>query len=94
MQTTSHTLLLQALSHHAGSLYVKNATKVQDWSIDEMGMLDISGLDFCKENDILQQEISKLNAIPVLEEVLQIYGFVPPKKAERIVRSIYETGNR
>ena len=70
MQTTSHTLLLQALSHHAGSLYVKNATKVQDWSIDEMGMLDISGLDFCKENDILQQEINKLNPIPVLEEVL------------------------
>ncbi len=42
----------------------------------------------------MQQEISKLNAIPVLEEVLQIHGFAPPKKAERNVCLIYENVNR
>jgi hypothetical protein len=54
MQTTSHTLVLQALSHRAGNLYVKNGTKEQDWSIDETGMLDTLGLDICKGNDKLQ----------------------------------------
>jgi hypothetical protein len=58
-----------------------------------MGMLDTSGLDICKENDILQQEISKLNAIPVLEEVIQIHGFAPPKKVEGDVRLIYKKFN-
>jgi hypothetical protein len=72
------------------NVYVKNTTKEGDWSIDEMGTLDISGLDICKENDLLQQETSELNAIPVLEEVLQIHGFAPPKKAGGNVRSIYE----
>jgi hypothetical protein len=49
MQTTSHTSVLQALSHCARNLYVKNATKEQeDWSIDETGKLDTSGLDICK----------------------------------------------
>jgi hypothetical protein len=57
-------------------------------------MLDNSGLDICKENDILQQEISKLNAIPLLKEVLQIHGFAPPKKAKGNVRLIYENVNR
>jgi hypothetical protein len=93
MQTTSRTSVLQALSHCARNLYVKNTTKEQHWSIDETGTLDTSRLDICKENDILQQEISKLNAIPVLEEVLQIHGFVPLKKAERNVRLIYENVN-
>jgi hypothetical protein len=51
------------------------------------------GLDICKENDILQQESSKLNAIPVLEEVLQIHGFEPLKKAERNMRLIYKNVN-
>jgi hypothetical protein len=41
----------------------------------------------------LQQEISSLNAIPVLEEVLQIHCFASPKKAEGIVRLIYENVN-
>jgi hypothetical protein len=70
MPTTSHTLVLQALSHCAGNIYVKNATEEQDWSIDEAGTLDTLGLDICKEKDILQQEISELNTIPALKEVL------------------------
>ncbi len=94
MQTTSHTLVLQALSHRAENLYVTNTTKEQHWSIDETGRIDTLGLDICKENDMLQQEISKLNAIPVQEEVLQIHSFAPPKKAEGNVRLIYENVNR
>ncbi len=93
LQTTSHTTVLQALSRRAGNLYVKNATEERDWSIDETGTLDTLGLDICKENDVLQQEISKLNATPVLEEVLQIHGFAPPKKMEGNVRLIYENIN-
>jgi hypothetical protein len=93
IQTTSHTLVLQALSHRAGNLYATNTTEARDWSIDEMGTLDTLGLDICKENEILQQEISKLNAIPVQEEVLQIHGFVSPKKAKRNVCLIYENVN-
>jgi hypothetical protein len=58
-----------------------------------MGTLDILGLDICKENDILKQEISKLNVIPVQEEVLQIHGFMPPKKAEGNVCLVYENVN-
>ncbi len=88
---TSHTMVLQALSRRAGNLYVKNATKERDWSIDKIGTLDTSGLDICKENDILQQEISELNAIPVLEEVLQIHGFTSPKKAEGNVSLFMKT---
>jgi hypothetical protein len=94
VQTRSHTSVLQALSHHSGNSYVMNITKERDWSIDETGMLDTSGLDICKENDIFQQEISKLNAIPVQEEVLHIHGFAPPKKAEGNVCLIYENINR
>ncbi len=41
----------------------------------------------------MQHEISKLNAIPVLEEVLQIHSFAPPKKAEGNVCLIYENIN-
>jgi hypothetical protein len=86
-------MVLQALLCHAGNLYVKNAIEERVWAIDETGMVDTLGLDVCKENDILQQEINKLNPIPVLEEVLWIHGFAPPKKVEGNVHLIYENVN-
>jgi hypothetical protein len=63
------------------------------WSIDETGTLDVSTLDICNENKILQQETRELNSIPVPDEVLHVHGFAPPKKAKGMVRLIYENLN-
>ena len=59
-------------------------------TIDETGTLDLSGLNIYNENDALQQEMKEMNDIPVPEEVLQVHGFAPPKKADGTVRLIYE----
>jgi hypothetical protein len=40
-----------------------------------------------------QQEISEFNSIQVPEEILQVHGYAPPKKAEGTVRLIYENVN-
>jgi hypothetical protein len=97
MNTTNHSSVLDALSAHASRFDrsrrgdMDNARPI--WSIDETGTLDVSTLDICNENEILQQETRELNSIPVPNEVLHAHGFAPPKKAEGTVRLIYENLN-
>ena len=43
---------------------------------------------------VKQEEISEVNAIAVLEEVLQVHGYAPSKKAEGSVCLVYENVNR
>ncbi len=64
------------------------------WSNDETGTLETLGLVTCKEIDVLDQEIRKLSAITTLEEVLQVHGFAPPKKAESTVCLVHENNKQ
>jgi hypothetical protein len=93
MATTSHDAVLNALSHQA----IVRGKPVEDpthlWSIDETGRLDSLGFDLCKENDVVEQEIREINTIAILDAVLQVHGFAPPKKAEGTVHLIYENVN-
>ena len=59
--------------------------------MDETGTVATAGLN-C-ENEAEQQEISKIRNIPVPDEVLQVHGYAPPKKAEGTVRLIYKNVN-
>jgi hypothetical protein len=58
-----------------------------------MGTLDVSGLCDINEKDAEYLEISEVKKITVPEEVLQVHGFAPPRKAEGTVRLIYENVN-
>jgi hypothetical protein len=97
MNFTSHFSVLEALSARAsrfGGLSRGRLGNAQHmWSVDETGTLDVSLLDVGNDTDILQQETSELNSIPVPEEVLQVHGFAPPRKAEGTVCLIYENIN-
>jgi hypothetical protein len=62
------------------------------WAIDETGTLETSGLGMC-ESEAEQLGNSEVNKITVPEEVLQVHGFAPPKKAEGMVCLIYENVN-
>ena len=42
------------------------------------------------EQETEQQEISEINIITLPEEILQVHGYAPPKKAEGMVCLIYE----
>jgi hypothetical protein len=63
------------------------------WPIDETGTLETSRLLKSSEIEMEQQEISEVNRIQVPEEMLQVHGYVPPKKAEGTVCLIYENVN-
>ncbi len=60
------------------------------WSIDETGTLDTSGFGSCNENDVIKKGIRELNTIVIPDEVLQVHGYAPPKKADGIVRLVDE----
>jgi len=55
-------------------------------------MVETSKLHMC-ESEIEQLEISEVNSIVIPEEVLQVHGYAPPKKAEGTVQRIYENVN-
>ena len=97
MNFTNHSSVLEALSARASRFRGPNRGGLGNacpmWSVDETGILDVSLLDVGKETEILQQETSELNSIPVPDEVLQVHGFAPPRKAEGTVRFIYENIN-
>jgi hypothetical protein len=63
------------------------------WSIDDTGTLDTTGMASSSEIDALEQEIREFNSIIIPEEVLQVHGYAPPKKAEGIVCLVYENVN-
>ncbi len=97
MTTTSHESVLQALSHQSRGIFVNAAdNRSRSGPPDETGTLNISRSDKCSEhheNYILEQEIREINGLPVPEEVLQVHGYAPPKKADGTVRLIYENVN-
>ncbi len=92
MNGTKHETVLQVLTQHAQQFHCRLVGPGQEvlghtWAIDETGMLETSGLDI-DESEIEQLESSKVNKITVPKEVLQVHGFAPPRKAERMVRLI------
>jgi hypothetical protein len=94
MKTTSHMTVLKALLHRAifGNGKAVKAP-MHAWSIDDTGVLDTSGLASSSDIDVLEQEIRELNFITAPEEVLQVHGYAPPKKAEGTVHLVYENVN-
>ena len=97
MNNTSHTAVLDALSHRSinlcGRVSASSDEERRLHTIDETGTLDLAGLNLYNENEALQQEIREINEIPIPDEVLQVHGFAPPKKAEGTVRLIYQNVN-
>jgi hypothetical protein len=53
---------------------------VHSWSLDETGIVETSRLHMC-ESETEQVEISEVDNIVIPEEVLQVHGYAPPKKA-------------
>ncbi len=90
---TSHEAVLNALSHRAVIRRKTTEEPTHLWAIDEMGMLDTSGFGSCNENDSIEKEIRELNTIVIPDNVLQVHGYAPPKKAEGMVRLVYENVN-
>jgi hypothetical protein len=87
-------MVLKALLHRAifgNGKAVKASTHA--WSIDDTGMLDTTGLASSSDIDVLEQEIRESNSITIPEEVLQVHGYAPPKKAEGTVCLVYESVN-
>ncbi len=70
---------------------VGSEVSTHDWTVDETGTLDTSVI--ISEHETEQQEISEINKITLPEEILQVHGYVPPKKADGTVRLIYENVN-
>jgi hypothetical protein len=98
MNITSHKAVLQALSFRSRRFSKSTIGDEQDgnrqvWSLDETGTIDTLGLNLYSENDAEQQEIRETLNIPVPDDVLQVHGYAPPKKADGIVRLIYENVN-
>jgi hypothetical protein len=62
------------------------------WAIDETGTLETSGLGMC-DSEVEQLENREVIKITVPEEVLQVHGFAPPRKADGTVRVIYKNVN-
>ena len=99
MNVTSHSSVLEALSARASRFGgpnrggLGNARPVS--AVDETGTLDVTLLDGVDNNETetLQQEIRELNSILVPDEVLQIHGFAPARKADGTIRLIYENIN-
>ena len=93
MTTTSHKAVLDALLHWAVLRRKTTEEPTHLWLIDEMGMLDTSGFGSCNENDSIEKEIRELNTIVIPDNVLQVHGYAPPKKAKGMVGLVYENVN-
>ncbi len=98
MNLTRHSKVLQALNHHAQRFHRRLDVMPEDpqhsWAINETGTLETSRLFKTSDIEIEQQEISEINHIQIPDEMLQVHGYAPPKKAEGTVRLIYENVNR
>jgi hypothetical protein len=66
-------------------LHVIPEVPQHSWTLDETGTLDTSRLLLGSENETEQQEIREIYGIQVPEEILQVHGYAPPKKAEGTV---------
>ena len=93
---TRHETVLQVLTNRAQRFrrkmnVVGSEVSTHDWTVDETGTIDTSVI--ISELETEQQEISEMNNITLPEEILQVHGYAPPKKAEGTVRLIYENVN-
>jgi hypothetical protein len=103
MNVTSHTSILAALEYQVSQYSTKGSThgvnnSLISWALDETGTVDTSFLCNNDENTerialVEQQERSWVTELGVPEEVLQIHGAAPAKKAEGVIRLIYEKFN-
>lgn len=95
MNFTSHNSVLEALSHRANNICGgrRVSDEVRTCATDETGTLDLTVLNLYKENETLQKELEEIHGMPVHEEVLQVHGFAPPKKADGTIRLAYENIN-
>ena len=96
MNITRHETVLQVLTSWAQRFCrrmngVGLEVSSNNWTIDETGTIDTSAI--ISENETEQQEIREMNSITLPEEILQVHGYAPPKKAEGTVRLIYENVN-
>jgi hypothetical protein len=97
MNGTRHETVLQVLTQHAQQYHCRfsgpgHKNSGHTWAIDKTGMLETSGLGMC-EPEIEQLESREVNKLTVPEEVFQVHGFAPPRKAEGTVRLIYKNVN-
>jgi hypothetical protein len=97
MNITQHDTVLQALTHRAQRFHqrlcVIPEVPQHSWTLDETRTLDTSRLLLGSENETEQQEIRQIYGVQVPEEILQVHGYAPPKKAEWTVQLIYENVN-
>ncbi len=89
MNVTNHETVLQVLTQWAQQFHNRIGRQcpedpIHDWRIDEMGTLETLGLGLSKR-EVEQLENNDVNKITIADEVLQVHGFAPPKKAEGIV---------
>jgi hypothetical protein len=97
MNGTKHETVLQVLTQRAQQFCGRMGGPGHEglghaWAIDETGTLKTSGLGMC-DSEVEQLENREVNKITVPEEVLQVHGFVPPRKADGTVQLIYENVN-
>jgi hypothetical protein len=97
MNGTKHETVLQVLTQRAERFRNRLGRSGLEglghaWAIDETGTIETSGL-VTHKSEAEQLEISEVNKITIPEEILQVYGFAPPKKGEGTVCLIYENVN-
>jgi hypothetical protein len=94
---TGHNTVLQIFTNRAKKYHQVDVNRSEDpghsWSLDETGTLEISQQHMSSEYEIQQQEISEINMVEVLKEVLKVHGHAPPTKADGTVRLIYKNVN-
>ncbi len=84
LATTSHEAVINTLLHRAVIKRKITEDPTHLWSIDEMGTLDTSGFGSCNENEVIEKEIRELNTIVIPDKFLQVHGYAPPKKCDKL----------
>jgi hypothetical protein len=70
---------------------VGSEASLHAWTVDGTGTINTSVI--LSEREIEQHKISEMNNITIPEEILQVHGYAPSKKADGTVRLIYENVN-
>ncbi len=97
MNITRHETVLQVLTKRSQRFHRRlNVVGPEDplhaWAVDETGTMEETSA-ILSEQETEQQEISEINNITLPEEILQVHGYAPPKKAEGTVCLLYENVN-
>ncbi len=93
MNTTSHKRVLASLLHRADrfcNVCQNNQDESNDWALDETETIRMSMIKF---SEVEQQEKEEVNNIDVPNEVLQVHGLAPPRKAKEMLCLIYKNMN-